>query len=94
MHIGIIGGGMMGLATAHYLNKKGDQVTVLEKESEIGGLSRSVEILPGIQWDRFYQVILSTDTDSRFHSAGKKVAKIALNQGVVSINSGNYHSGL
>ena len=63
MHIGIIGGGMMGLATAHYLNKKDHQVTVLEKESEIGGLSRSVEILPGIQWDRFYHVILSTDTE-------------------------------
>jgi protoporphyrinogen oxidase len=63
MHIGIIGGGMMGLATAHYLNKKGHHVTILEKEKDIGGLSRSTEILPGIQWDRFYHVILSTDTE-------------------------------
>jgi protoporphyrinogen oxidase len=63
MRIGIIGGGMMGLATAFYLNKKGFQVTILEKENDIGGLSRSTEILPGIRWDRFYHVILSTDTE-------------------------------
>ena len=61
MHVGIIGGGMMGLATAFYLNKNGVQVTILEKETEIGGLSRAVEIIPGINWDRFYHVILSTD---------------------------------
>ena len=54
---------MMGLATAFYLNKKGHQVTILEKEREIGGLSRSTEILPGIYWDRFYHVILSSDTE-------------------------------
>ena len=61
MHVGIIGGGMMGLATAFYLNKKGVQVTILEIRKEIGGLSGSIEILPGIRWDRFYHVILSTD---------------------------------
>jgi protoporphyrinogen oxidase len=63
MNIGIIGGGMMGLATAFYLNKKGHEVTIFEKEKEIGGLSRSAEILPGICWDRFYHVILSTDRE-------------------------------
>ena len=63
LNIGIVGGGMMGLATAFYLNKKGHQVTILEKEKDIGGLSRSTEILPGIHWDRFYHVILSTDTE-------------------------------
>ena len=63
MNIGVIGGGMMGLAAAYYLNKKGHQVTILEKEKAIGGLSRSTEILPGIHWDRFYHVILSTDTE-------------------------------
>ena len=63
MHIGIVGGGMMGLATAYYLNKIGHQVTILEKEKEIGGLSGSTRILQGIHWDRFYHVILSTDTE-------------------------------
>lgn len=63
MKIGIIGGGLMGMATAYYLNKKGHEVTILEKEEEIGGLSRSEEILPGFRWDRFYHVILATDTE-------------------------------
>ncbi len=51
----------MGLATAYYLNKKGHEVTILEKEEEVGGLSRSEEILPGFRWDRFYHVVLTTD---------------------------------
>jgi protoporphyrinogen oxidase len=63
MNIGIIGGGMMGLATAFYLAKAGIKVTILEKESEVGGLSRSEEIMPGFIWDRFYHVILSTDDE-------------------------------
>jgi len=63
MEVGIIGGGMMGLATAFYLARGGNRVTVLEKEKEVGGLSRSEEIIPGIKWDRFYHVILSTDDD-------------------------------
>jgi protoporphyrinogen oxidase len=62
MEIGIIGGGMMGLVTAFYLAKAGLPVTVLEKEEEIGGLSRPEEIMPGLRWDRYYHVILSTDT--------------------------------
>jgi len=61
MRIGIIGGGMMGLATAFYLAKAGVHVTVFEKEKTIGGLSQSQELLPGLKWDRFYHVILSTD---------------------------------
>jgi len=63
MNIGIVGGGMMGLATAHYLCRQGFQVTILEKEAEIGGLSRSVELLPDLHWDRYYHVILSMDSE-------------------------------
>jgi protoporphyrinogen oxidase len=63
MKIGIIGGGMMGLTTAYYLIRSGIHVTILEKEKKSGGLSRSMEIAPGIIWDRYYHVILSTDTD-------------------------------
>jgi protoporphyrinogen oxidase len=63
MHIGIIGAGMMGLTTAFYLSREGVKVTILEKEKKIGGLSRSEEILPGVHWDRFYHVILSTDKE-------------------------------
>ena len=63
MHVGIVGGGMMGLATAFYLKKRGINATIFERERDIGGLSRSQEILPGLHWDRFYHVILTTDTD-------------------------------
>ena len=63
MNIGIIGGGMMGLATAHFLSQSGISVTVLEKDGQVGGLSQWDEILPGVRWDRYYHVILTTDTD-------------------------------
>lgn len=61
MEVGIIGGGMMGLATAFYLGKAGVRTTILEKENRPGGLSGFEEILPDLQWDRFYHVILPTD---------------------------------
>lgn len=63
MEVGVIGGGMMGLATAIYVARGGVRVTVLEQEKEIGGLSRSEEIMPGLRWDRFYHVILSSDDE-------------------------------
>lgn len=63
LRVGIIGGGMTGLATAFYLAKNGVHVTVLEKENEVGGLSRSEQIMPGLRWDRFYHVILPTDKE-------------------------------
>lgn len=63
MKAGIVGGGMMGLATAFYLSQGGAQVTILEKENEIGGLSRSLDLLPDLRWDRYYHVILSTDRE-------------------------------
>jgi protoporphyrinogen oxidase len=63
MDICIIGGGMMGLATAYYLSGSDNNIVVLEKENEVGGLSRSAEICPGLRWDRYYHVILSTDTN-------------------------------
>ena len=65
MNVCVIGGGMMGLATAYYLAKPNVHVTVFEKEKEVGGLSRSAEMLPDLLWDRFYHVILSTDVELR-----------------------------
>ena len=63
MKVAIIGGGMMGLASAFYLSKRGCDVTLFEKAGTIGGLSRSEEFMPDLRWDRFYHVILSTDTE-------------------------------
>lgn len=54
---------MMGLASAFYLSKRGCNVTVFESTDSVGGLSRSEEFLPGLKWDRFYHVILSTDSE-------------------------------
>jgi len=54
LKIGIVGGGMMGLATAYYLSKAGHEVTILEKEEDVGGLSRSEEIAPGFRWDSIF----------------------------------------
>lgn len=42
-HIIILGGGPGGLATGHEVSTKGGQVTVLEKNSFVGGLCRTVE---------------------------------------------------
>jgi protoporphyrinogen oxidase len=63
MQVGIIGGGMMGLVTAFYLAGSGPHVTIVEREQEVGGLSRSEPIMPDLRWDRFYHVILSTDNE-------------------------------
>lgn len=38
----IVGGGISGLCTAHWLNKKGIGVLVLETESEVGGTMKTV----------------------------------------------------
>jgi protoporphyrinogen oxidase len=58
----IIGGGMMGIAAAINLAKSGRfHVTLFEKESQLGGLSSYYQ-WQDIVWDRFYHVILSTDT--------------------------------
>jgi len=63
MKVGIVGGGMMGLASAYYLSKAGLDVSIFEKEEQIGGLSRPAEILPDLKWDQFYHVILTTDEE-------------------------------
>ncbi len=57
-----MGGGITGLATAFYLAKTGRFViTLFEKNSRLGGLSTSYQ-WEDITWDKFYHVILSTDT--------------------------------
>jgi protoporphyrinogen oxidase len=61
MKIGIIGGGPMGLALAYRLSGKGHAVTVFEREKQLGGLATFHDYGPFF-WDRFYHVILPTDT--------------------------------
>jgi protoporphyrinogen oxidase len=60
MKIGIVGGGLMGLALAKRLSEQGHQITVFEGESQLGGLTTHHDY-GGFIWDRFYHVILPTD---------------------------------
>jgi protoporphyrinogen oxidase len=59
--IAIIGGGIMGLALAQRLSVWGQQVTVYERERQLGGLS-TYQDYGAFYWDRFYHVILPSDT--------------------------------
>lgn len=60
--IAILGGGITGIAAALYLAKTGRfDITLFEKESQIGGLSTYYQ-WTDIRLDKFYHVILSTDS--------------------------------
>lgn len=56
----VVGGGLMGMALAYRLARDGQQVTVIEAESQLGGLS-TWQDFGGFFWDRFYHVVLPTD---------------------------------
>jgi protoporphyrinogen oxidase len=56
----VIGGGMLGLATAYELAKQGYRVTLFESASTIGGLTSQWQI-GDVTWDRFYHVTLLSD---------------------------------
>ncbi len=61
MRIGIIGGGLMGLALADRLGAAGHRVAVFERAGQPGGLATWHDFGP-FTWDRFYHVILPSDT--------------------------------
>ncbi|MBW4612841.1 MAG: NAD(P)/FAD-dependent oxidoreductase [Desmonostoc vinosum HA7617-LM4] len=61
MNIGVIGGGMMGLALAYRLSQQGHKITVFESNKQLGGLTTHHDYGPFV-WDRFYHVILPSDT--------------------------------
>ena len=58
--VGIVGGGLLGLATAYRLAQAGVDVTVYERDGQLGGLAGTTD-LGGIPVDRFYHVVLPTD---------------------------------
>jgi len=62
MHIGIIGGGLMGVALAYNLTRAGEQVTLLEQSAELGGLNGAIQFPHGPMVARYQHVILPTDT--------------------------------
>ena len=60
-HIVIIGGGYTGLTAALELSKTGKKVSIIEKDSELGGLARAFDVGSGIQLERFYHHWFTND---------------------------------
>ena len=60
MKVGIVGGGLMGMALAQRLAAQGHAVSVFEREPQLGGLA-SWHDFGQFVWDKFYHVILPTD---------------------------------
>ena len=61
MKVGVIGAGALGLTAALRLQEAGHQVTVFEREPEVGGLAGSFEVADGIWLEKFYHHIFRTD---------------------------------
>jgi protoporphyrinogen oxidase len=59
--VGIVGGGMLGMTLARRLQAQGARVTIIEGASRSGGLVTPCSF-GGFTWDRFYHVILRTDS--------------------------------
>jgi len=53
IHVGILGGGALGLSAAYRLVQRGAQVTVLEKDDVVGGLAASFPV-GGAYLENFY----------------------------------------
>ena len=64
-HIAIIGSGFLGLTLALRLVEQGNQVTVYESASEIGGLASAWQLDDNIVWDKHYHVTLLSDSFTR-----------------------------
>lgn len=59
-HIGVVGGGVLGMYVAARLREQGFAVTLLEGAPVVGGLATPARI-DRYTWDRFYHVILLSD---------------------------------
>ncbi len=60
-HVGVVGGGVLGMTLALRLRERGHRVTVLEAAPAVGGLAAAME-LGGHHCDRYYHVVLPADT--------------------------------
>jgi protoporphyrinogen oxidase len=60
----VIGAGVLGLAIAHRLKARGDNVTVFEASPNLGGLASAWQ-LGDVTWDRHYHVTLASDAHTR-----------------------------
>ena len=61
-HVAVVGGGFCGLAAAYELVRNGIRATVLERDTEVGGLAGSFDI-GGTRLEKFYHHWFTSDTD-------------------------------
>lgn len=62
MHVGIIGGGILGITLGYHLSKAGVRVTIFEASDTLGGLAGPIQ-MDGYNIDRFYHAILTSDAN-------------------------------
>lgn len=62
--VAVVGGGILGMTTALRIAERGYQVELFDAAPELGGLARAWEI-DNITWDKFYHVVLLSDTYTR-----------------------------
>ncbi len=60
MKIGVVGGGLTGLSAAYYLSKKGHQITLFEKDKQLGGLASGLKIGDNFV-DKYYRHVFVGD---------------------------------
>jgi protoporphyrinogen oxidase len=60
LHVGILGGGALGLSAAYRTAQAGARVTVLEKEAVVGGLAASFPV-GGAYLEKFYHHLFRSD---------------------------------
>lgn len=61
-HIGVVGGGLLGMTLAMRLAEQGLKPTIIEGEEQTGGLVTPTQI-GNYVWDKFYHVISPADLD-------------------------------
>lgn len=64
MKINIIGAGISGLTAAHYLEKEGHQINIIEKSDRVGGRMKTDNV-DGYLLDRGFQVFLTAYPEAR-----------------------------
>jgi protoporphyrinogen oxidase len=60
MHVGIVGGGILGISLGYYLSRAGVRVSIFEASDTLGGLAGPIK-MDGYNIDRFYHAILTSD---------------------------------
>lgn len=62
MNVGIVGGGIMGISLGYFLSQQGIKVEIFEASPVMAGLAGPLTLDDGAEIDRFYHVILSSDS--------------------------------